>query len=608
MESDLDIHRVLLDQSFGALQELTSATLESLPSTSSQIQCKEEVFSHSRTFQLDFNCFTDSTLFPDISIHSSDGTLRCAHRIVLSRLGTYVSNLLMDTEQDESPVLVLPDFSSRVVDILLQLAYAGEARLTEADVEEVTHVCALLNVQQDFSVENVENYVDILQRRLTLLAPCFDEREGDETLTNKQIDVPVDKVVDDWGGDPRREVDSTLKQQNVQNAQNAASQCGFCGKTFIYPKSYERHTVDCEKNFRDRESLEKVDGENDDLKEFQVENDERIEEVEMADEAVNESEGLDDPDTQSDEEKQGQRQKELFKFVHYEKRGDLYFCTFPGCDYIQGQKSKGGCKNHQLRHHATDQEKIFSCKFCPDRFATNQLRNKHQNIAHNKRFPCQTCGKIFSERSRLFIHSRIHTGEKPFVCEECGFSCAQRDNLRLHKQFKHPGGRQNKKFNCDMCEASFLTKSNLTRHRMTHTSLKDYVCETCGKAFKDSGALKQHNFSHGSADFVCSQCHMRFTSPLYLSRHMDRKHPMDGVQPFTCGVCARGFPLNYQLQEHIQAVHENVKHCCPHCDLAIGRRSSVHRHIKKGRCPVQSRLQFLSSDSLVLPITTVIHL
>jgi len=380
-----------------------------------------------------------------------------------------------------------------------------------------------------------------------------------------------------------------------------ASQCGFCGKSFIYPKSYERHIVDCEKNFRQKESLTET------LNVIENDSDERTEHVEMFDEAVNNSADVDDPDAMSDDAKQRHRQKEVFKFVHYEKRGELYFCTFPGCDYDQGQKTLGGCKNHQLRHHATDEEKIFSCKFCPERFATNQLRNKHQNIAHNKRFPCITCGKIFSERSRLFIHSRIHTGEKPFVCEECGFSCAQRDNLRLHKQFKHPGGRQNKKHNCDMCSASFLTKSNLTRHRMTHTSFKDYVCETCGKAFKDSGALKQHNFSHGSADFVCSECHMRFTSPLYLSRHMDRKHPMDGVQPFTCGVCSRGFPLNYQLQEHIEAVHENVKHCCPHCDLAIGRRSSVHRHIKKGRCPVHSRLQFLAAAESLLPMTSIIH-
>ena len=34
-----------------------------------------------------------------------------------------------------------------------------------------------------------------------------------------------------------------------------------------------------------------------------------------------------------------------------------------------------------------------------------------------------------------------------------------------------------------------------------------------------------------------------------------------------------------------------MKHCCPHCDQPIGRRSSVHRHIKKGRCRGQARGQ-----------------
>lgn len=321
-------------------------------------------------------------------------------------------------------------------------------------------------------------------------------------------------------------------------------QCKICQKTFIYVKSFERHTSECGKSRELEVELEKQELEKDNQEESTKRG------VRKRTKAVR----------GSGEEQQG---LDLFQFNQYEQKDSLCFCLFPGCDYHinnPGFKTLGGCKNHQLLQHATEQEKVFKCKFCDKSFASNQLRNKHENLAHVKRFPCGSCNKVFSEKTRLMIHSRIHSGEKPYVCEDCGFSCAQKDNLRLHKKFKHPSlGRQEKKFDCTICSASFLTKSNLSRHSISHTDLKQCVCETCGKAFKDPGALRQHTFSHGEAQFQCEQCDQMFASPLYLSRHMVRKHPTDGVQPLTCGICGRGFSLNHQLQQHIEAVHQQVR-------------------------------------------------
>ena len=273
-------------------------------------------------------------------------------------------------------------------------------------------------------------------------------------------------------------------------------QCPHCMKTFIYIKSFERHTSQCQKS---------------DLK---------VEEpLRKGTRARRKKVDIDGEDS-----KGGDDGKDRFQFVHFEHQNSEVYCRFPGCVYHQsnrGFKTLGGCKNHQLLQHASESQKVFKCKFCDKAFASNQLRNKHENLAHIKRFPCSACGKVFSEKTRLLIHNRTHSGEKPYVCEDCGFSCAQKDNLRLHKQFKHPSTEgHEKRFSCPLCPASFLTKSNLSRHSISHSDLKQCVCETCGKGFKDPAALKQHTFSHSGTEFPCDQCNQRFSSPLYLSRHM----------------------------------------------------------------------------------------
>ena len=159
-----------------------------------------------------------------------------------------------------------------------------------------------------------------------------------------------------------------------------------------------------------------------------------------------------------------------------------------------------------------------------------------------------------------------------------------RSNLRKHHEIRHSSAGGNT-FSCDICDASFNTKSNLTRHKRLHEKSElSIICEQCGKKFKDKGGLNQHMFSHGPAEFNCSQCDAKFTSPLYLFRHTSRKHPAGGIQPFTCQLCNKGFPVKHQLQIHIQAVHEKLKHSCPYCNQLMGRKNSLYRHLKTGKC------------------------
>jgi uncharacterized C2H2 Zn-finger protein len=129
----------------------------------------------------------------------------------------------------------------------------------------------------------------------------------------------------------------------------------------------------------------------------------------------------------------------VFQFTHYAAGpGGEFYCRYPGCLYADSFRSLANCKNHQLAQHATPAEKVYACDDaaaggCGERFASRRLLTRHVNAAHNMRFACEVCGRKFSERTRLRIHSRVHNGEKPFVCEQCGYSCSQRDNLKKHK-------------------------------------------------------------------------------------------------------------------------------------------------------------------------------
>lgn len=476
-----------------------------------------------------------TTTATDLVIVTDSREARPAHRVILANFSSLLADLMTSvsgSEDEAECVLLLPDVSPRHLDLILRLAYSGSvAAVSRADITAISAICNLFRVKLD---------------QFVVRAQKAEVKSHDAKLAVDNRETESPDVFDDF-----QDPDDQMENSQDDNG-NGCFKCKVCDKTFIYAKSFERHMEVC-----------------------------KAEEVN-----VMESQNQIEPSKLVHVRNKISNSKKLvFKFEHYEIVNDLYYCRFPGCDYKEPFKTIGGCKNHQLRLHANDDEKKFRCQYCDEKFASNQLRNKHQNLMHIKRFPCDQCNKIFSEKTRLQIHYRIHSGDRPYVCEDCGFSCSQKDNLRIHKEFKHPSaGSQVKKFTCNVCSASFLTSGNLKRHEMTHSELKQFVCETCGKCFRDPGTLKQHTYSHGSANYTCDICDQKFTSPLYLNRHMMRLHPTDGIQPYVCGSCGKGFSTKSQLEEHIGCVHENKKHRCPQCNLLIGRRSSVARHLKKGRC------------------------
>ncbi|XP_032940013.2 LOW QUALITY PROTEIN: zinc finger protein CKR1-like [Catharus ustulatus] len=161
---------------------------------------------------------------------------------------------------------------------------------------------------------------------------------------------------------------------------------------------------------------------------------------------------------------------------------------------------------------------------------------------------CSECGKIFSHKSALVKHQKIHSGDRPHVCPDCGKGFIQRSDLTIHRRV-HTAERP---YGCPECGRRFSVSSSLLTHRRTHspTAAQPDRCPQCGRSFADAAALARHQRSHlGGKPFECGVCGKVFAWSSHLERH-HRIHT--GEKPFQCSECGRAFAWSSHLDRHMR--------------------------------------------------------
>ncbi|XP_066539412.1 zinc finger protein 567-like [Hoplias malabaricus] len=171
------------------------------------------------------------------------------------------------------------------------------------------------------------------------------------------------------------------------------------------------------------------------------------------------------------------------------------------------------------------------------------------------------------------IQSYQHESLQCFQCfiTFCNSKAKERHMKKSHREeYKQQLQQCDTLFTCYVCDRTFPSSEELTRHQSTHNKEdKPFKCAHCKESFRTFSELTTHRRQVcPERQFACKDCNETFRSPALLRTHRLAQHPVrqetedadDPSKTHRCGKCGRGFEEEAELLQH-QENHAGNQHC-----------------------------------------------
>ena len=167
-------------------------------------------------------------------------------------------------------------------------------------------------------------------------------------------------------------------------------------------------------------------------------------------------------------------------------------------------------------------------------------------------------------------------------CSICGKSITTK-NMARHME-KHTG---KKKFQCDICQASFFQKTHLKNHLVLHENGESYECVECGQKFLRRTDLQKHQKTvHCLSSWdslTCTSCGLEAADQQQLDLHSSSGCGQQGWETERkelCGLCGEKFQDKEAMMLHMVSHTEKQQHSCNVCQKTFAQKGHLNRHIK----------------------------